>query len=135
MFIGLLNVYKRLLCLLGKGHTMMHTYKSQPMSPPSVNLLHLTEFKSPDKIFKTHGQYSKVKGQINVPTKYQLPTPYDFRDIALTRFYRSRSLWQGQRLKQGHTMTTHTCNSQQISLPSINSYTLQSLRYSLDKFL
>ena len=32
----------------------------------------------------------------NVPTKYQLPTPYGFRDIAQTRFYRSRSLWQGQ---------------------------------------
>ena len=28
----------------------------------------------------------------NVPTKYQLPTPYRFRDIAQTRFYRSRSL-------------------------------------------
>ena len=33
----------------------------------------------------------------NVPTKYQLPTPYGFRDITRTRFYRSRSLWQGQR--------------------------------------
>ena len=32
----------------------------------------------------------------NVPTKYQLPTPYGFRDIARTRFYRSRSLRQGQ---------------------------------------
>ena len=33
----------------------------------------------------------------NVSTKYQLPTPYSFRDIAQTRFYRSRSLRQGQR--------------------------------------
>ena len=41
----------------------------------------------------------------NVPTKYQLPKPYGFRDIALTRFYRSRSLRQGQRSNQGHTMT------------------------------
>ena len=32
----------------------------------------------------------------NVPTKYQLPTSYAFQDIARTRFYRSRSLWQGQ---------------------------------------
>ena len=51
------------------------------------------------------GQYSKVKGQsvlhhdiahllptTNVLTKYQLPTPYRFRNIAQTRFYRSRSL-------------------------------------------
>ena len=40
----------------------------------------------------------------NVPTKYQLPTPYDFRDIAWTRFYRSRSLQQGQGSNQGETM-------------------------------
>ena len=38
----------------------------------------------------------------------QLPTPYGFRDIAQTRFYRSRSLWQGQRSNQGQTMTLHT---------------------------
>ena len=42
----------------------------------------------------------------NVPTKYQLPTPYGFRDIAQTRFY--RSLQQGQRSNQGQTMTLHT---------------------------
>ena len=44
----------------------------------------------------------------NVPTKYQLPTPYGFRDIARTRFYRSRSLRQGQRSNQGNTTTLHT---------------------------
>ena len=33
---------------------------------------------------------------------------YGVRDIAQTRFYRSRSLQQGQRLNQGHTMTLHT---------------------------
>ena len=44
----------------------------------------------------------------NVPTKYQLPTPYGFRDIARTRFYRSRSLRQGQRSNEGHTMMLHT---------------------------
>ena len=37
-----------------------------------------------------------IQPQDNVPTNQQLPTPYDFRDIAWTRFYRSRSLWQGQ---------------------------------------
>ena len=40
-------------------------------------------------------------------TKYQLPTPYGFRDIARTRFYRSRSLLQGQRSNQGQIMTLH----------------------------
>ena len=68
--------------------------------------------------FKGQGHYDKVKSRsdhdvahlqplTNVPTKYQLSTPYGFRDIARTRFYRSRSLWQGQRSNQGHTMTLH----------------------------
>ena len=44
----------------------------------------------------------------NVPSKYQLHTPHGFEDIAQTRFYRSRSLWQGQRSYQDQTMTLHT---------------------------
>ena len=69
--------------------------------------------------FKGQGDYSKVTSSLhhdaahlqsltNVPSKYQLPTPHGFRDIARTRFYRSRSLWQGQRSYPGHTMTWHT---------------------------
>ena len=69
--------------------------------------------------FKGQGHYNKVKSRshhnaahlhplTNVPTKHQLPTPYGFRDIARTRFYRSRSLRQGERSNQGHTMTLHT---------------------------
>ena len=46
----------------------------------------------------------------NVPTKHQLPTHYGFRDIARARFYRSRSLRQGQRSNQGQPMTLHTYN-------------------------
>ena len=42
----------------------------------------------------------------NAPTKYHLPTPSGCRDIAQTRFYRSRSLQQGQRSNQAHAMTT-----------------------------
>ena len=74
--------------------------------------------------FKGQGYYdrSKVKSRsdydiahlhplINVPTKYQLPTPYGFRDIARTRFSNSRSLRQGQRSNQGQTMTLHTYTS------------------------
>ena len=79
------------------------------------------------------GQYGKVKGQpvshhdvahlklsTNVPTKYQLPTPYSFQDIARTRFYRSSSLQQGQRSNQGHTMMLHTYYPQPMSSPSIS---------------
>ena len=100
--------------------------------------------------FKDQGHYNKVKGLIkvnlindaahlpltNVLTKYQLPTPYGFRDIARTRFYRSRSLRQGQRSNQGQTMTlnTHTCPNQ-CSYQISTSYTLRFLRYSPNKIL
>ena len=53
--------------------------------------------------FIGQGHYGKVKSWsdhdvahphplTNAPNKYQLPTPYSFRDRARTRFYRSRSL-------------------------------------------
>ena len=55
--------------------------------------------------FKGQGHYDKVKSRshhdaahlqplTNVHTKNQLPTPYGFRDLARTHFYRSRSLQQ-----------------------------------------
>ena len=56
----------------------------------------------------------------NVSTTYQLPTPYGFRDIARTRFYRSRSLRQGQRSNQGQAMTLHIYTPWPMSLPRIN---------------
>ena len=69
--------------------------------------------------FKGQGHYDKVKSWshhdfahlhplTNVQTKYQVPTPYGFQDIARTRFYRSRSLQQGQKSNEGHTMMLHT---------------------------
>ena len=57
---------------------------------------------------RSHHDAVHLQPITNVPTKYQLPTPYGFRDIGRTRFYRSRSLRQGQRSNQGHTMTLHT---------------------------
>ena len=76
---------------------------------------------SPDKILKlmvtmtrskvksrSHHNVAHLQPPTNVPTKYQLLTPYCFQDIVRTKFYRSRSLWQGQRSNQGHTMTLHT---------------------------
>ena len=71
----------------------------------------------------------------NVPTKYQLPTPYSSRDIAQTRFYRSRSLRQGQRSNQGHTMPLHTYTPNQCPYQISTSYTLRFLKYSPDKIL
>ena len=49
--------------------------------------------------------WAHLKPSTNVPTKYKLPTPYSLWDITWTRFYRSRSLQQGQRSNQGQTMT------------------------------
>ena len=100
----------------------LHTYNPQPMSLPSINFLHLKVSEIwPRQNFIDQGHYGKIKGQIkvthdvahlqpptNVPTKYQLPTPYGCHDIVRTRFYRSRSLRKGQRLNQGHTMTLQT---------------------------
>ena len=44
----------------------------------------------------------------NVDIQYQLPAPYGFQNIPQTRFFRSRSLWQGQRSNQGYAMMLHT---------------------------
>ena len=69
------------------------------MSLLSINFLHLTVSEIyPGQDFIGKGHYGKVKPRsrydiahlhplTNIPTKYQLPTPYGFRDIALTRFY------------------------------------------------
>ena len=46
--------------------------------------------------------YIYIHPLTNVPTKCQPSTPYGIQEIAQTRFYRSRSLWQGQRSNQGH---------------------------------
>ena len=92
------------------------------MSLVRINFLHLTVSETQpgqDFIGQVTMARSKVKSRsdhdvaqlhplTNVPTKYQLPTPYGFRDIAPTRFYRSRSLQQGQRSNQGQTLTLHT---------------------------
>ena len=68
----------------------------------------------------SHYDVAYLQPLSNVPTEYQLPTPYGFRDIAQTRFYRSSSLKQGQRSTQGHTMALQNYNHQPMSLPSIN---------------
>ena len=47
--------------------------------------------------------YIKIHPLTNALNKCQLSTPYGIQEIAQTRFYRSRSLQQGQRSNQGHT--------------------------------
>ena len=79
---------------------------------------------------RSHHDAAHLHPLTNVSTKYQLPTPYSFRDIARTRFYRSRSLQQGQR--SNHDVAQlHPPN--QCPYQVSTSYTLQFPRYSPDK--
>ena len=48
---------------------------------------------------RSHHDATHLQPLTNVPAKHKLPTPCDLKDIARTRFYRSRSLQQGQRTK------------------------------------
>ena len=69
----------------------------------------------------------------NVSTKYQLPTPYSFRDIARTRFYRSRSLQQGQIKVTQWCCTPTPLNQCPYHVSTF--YTLWFPRYSPDHIL
>ena len=82
---------------------------------------------------RSHYDIAHLHTLTNVPTIYQLPTPYGFRDIAQTRFSNSRSLRQGQRSNQGQNMTLHTYTPNQCPYQVSTSYTLQFLRYRPDK--
>ena len=118
-----------------QGHTMtLHTYIPQPCpyqvptsytlqflrySPGNILKVKVTTTRSEVKS-RSHHNVAHLHPLSSVPTKYQLPTPYACRDIARTRFYRSRSLRYGQRSNQDHTRSLHTYHPQPISLPSIN---------------
>ena len=77
---------------------MMQTYNPQPMSLPSISLLHLTVSEiEPGQDLIDQGHYGKVKSRShhdvahlhplsNVPIKYQLPTSHGFGDIPEKRF-------------------------------------------------
>ena len=79
--------------------------------------------------------YIYIHPLTNVPTKCQLSTPYGIQEIAQTRFYTSRSLQQGQKSNQGHTMTCRYTPTPPNQCPYKLStcYTLPFPRYSLDK--
>ena len=103
-----------------KGHTMTHTFtpNQYPYQVSSFYTL-WNQRNNPDKILKLMVTMTRSnQGHTitlhtycpltNAPTKYQFPTPYSCQDIAWTRFYRSRSIRQGQRSNQGHIMMLHT---------------------------
>ena len=54
----------------------------------------------------------------NVPTRYQLPIPYSFLDIARTRFHRSRSLRQDTPHDNAHLhLLTNVPSKYQLPTP------------------
>ena len=98
------------------GRTMMHTYIPY-QSPYQVSTFYTlwNPTNSPDKILqlmvtltrskvksRSHHDIAHLQPLTIVPTKFQLPKPYSFRDIVQTRFYRSRSPLKSQRSNQGH---------------------------------
>ena len=82
---------------------------------------------------RSHHNVAHLQDSTNVCTIYQLPTPYGCQDIAQTRFSNSRSLRQGQRSNQGHTMKLHIYTPNQYPYQLSTSYTLWFPRYSPDK--
>ena len=72
-----------------------YTLKFLRYSPDEILKVKVTIARSKVKS-RSHHDVAHLHPLTNVPTNYQLPTPYCFRHIAWTRFYRSRSIWQGQ---------------------------------------
>ena len=68
---------------------------------------------------RSHLDDAHLQPPTNVPTKYQLPTPYSFRDIACTGFYKSKLLWQGQIKSRSHHDVAHL-QPPPMSLPNTN---------------
>ena len=56
----------------------LHTYTSQPMSLPSINFLQLmvSEIQPGQTFSRRPPAHPDTMGENNIPTKYQLPTPY-----------------------------------------------------------
>ena len=76
-----------------------YTLRFPRYSPDKILLVWVTTARSKVKS-RSHHDVAHLHPLTNVPTKYQLPTPYSFWDIAQTRFSNSKSLWQGQRSNQ-----------------------------------
>ena len=95
--------------LLNSNMTLTVLNPHQKTDPKCNKILKVKVTTTRSKVkSRSHHDTAHLQPLTNVPTKHQLPTPYGFRDIARTIFYRSRSLRQSQRSNQGHTMTLHT---------------------------
>ena len=112
--------------------TNVPTVRCPRFSPNNILQVKVTNASSKVKS-RSHHDVAHLHSLTNVPTKYQLPSPYGFREKAQARFSNSKSLQQGQRSNQGHTITLHTYTPNQSPYQVSYSYPLPFLRYRPDK--
>ena len=116
-------------CSLTNEASTSYTLRFPRYNPDQILQVKVTMARSKVKS-RSYTDIAHLHHLTNVTTKYQLPTPYGFRDIALTSFCRSKSLRQGQTSTQGQTMTL----AQPMFLPSINFLYPMVSEIQLDKF-
>ena len=90
--------------------TVLNLIKRQTQRCNKILKVKVTTTRSKVKS-RSHHDVAHLHPLTNVPSRYQLPTPHGFRDRARKKFFRSRSLWQGQRSNPGQIMTLHTYTS------------------------
>ena len=130
---------------LSPGHTMtLQTYNPQSTSytlwflryrPNKALQVKVTTARSKVKSRSHHDILYILYTLAIVPTQYQLPTPYSFQDMALTRFF-----GQGHYGKvKGQIKVTPCCctptTPNKFPYKVSTSYTLRLPRYSPDKIL
>ena len=114
------------------------------MSLPSINLLHLTEFKIPDKILKlmvtttsskvksrSHHDVAHLQPLSNVSTKVSISYTLWFLRYSLDKTFKLKVTMA--RSNQENTMMMHTYTPNQCLYQVSSSYTLRFLGYSPDQ--
>ena len=116
------------------------------MSLQSINFLYLTVTDIIRTRVFTQGHYIKLKSELhygvthlhyltNVPTKFQLPTPYGIGDIARTKYLLKVAMARSKVKSRLHHGIAHL-HPQPMSLPSFNFlYLMDSEIHSLDNVI
>ena len=104
LIFGILPIHTDVAIQCPYQVSISYTLRFLRYSPDKILYVKVTTARSKVKS-RSHYDVAHLQPTTSVPTKYQPPTLYGFRNIAWTRFYRSRSLRQGQRSNQGHTIT------------------------------
>ena len=109
---------------------------SSPCQYPNQISLRFLRY-GPNKIF--FYDEAQLHPLTNVPTKYKLPTPYGFRDMARTRFFKVKVItarWK-VRSRSNHGTLNYDLGQlhplTKVPTKTSTSYTLQFSRYGPDK--